>query len=195
MLINKLIIMQGICIDRNSKPIMIIGLLINFISMTIFFDIYQNKINLPPNEKVFWRISAYAIVTNKEKILLLKPQYDTSKWILPGGGIEPNESIKKGIERECYEETGYKIKVDTSHPIYLGESNFYDLEGSGKFLHSINLVYPGKLVSEKQDKHVINTIELNEVDEVDWIKLKAINEKNCHHIMYPAIEAIKKDQS
>ncbi len=107
--------------------------------MTIFFDIYQKPIKLPPNEKIFWRISAHTIVERSGTILLLKPLYDDSKWILPGGGIEPNESIPDGIERECYEETGYKIKADTSHPICLGESNFYDLEKSKKFFHSINL--------------------------------------------------------
>lgn len=159
--------------------------------MTIFFDIYQNKVELPPNEKIFWRISAHTIVERNGTILLLKPLYDDSKWILPGGGVEPNESIKEGIERECYEETGYKIEVDASHPIRLGESNFYDLEKSKKFFHSINLVYPGKLLSENQDEHVINTIELNEVAKVDWIKLEEINEKNCHHIFYPAIEIFK----
>ena len=87
--------------------------------MTIFFDIHQNKVELPPNEKIFWRISSYTIVEHKGKILVLKPQYDTSKWILPGGGIETNESIAQGIERECYEETGYKIKVDATHPIHV----------------------------------------------------------------------------
>lgn len=162
--------------------------------MTIFLDIYQKPTELPPNEKIFWRISAHTIVEKDGSILVIKPLYDESKWVLPGGGVEPNESIAEGIERECYEETGYKIKVDTSQPIRLGESNFYDLEKSKKYFHSVNLVYPGKLLSEKQDQYVINTIELNEVAKVEWIPLEEINEKNCHHIMYPAIELFKADR-
>ena len=159
--------------------------------MTIFFDIYQNKIELPPNEKIFWRISAYTIVENEGKILLLKPKYDNSKWILPGGGIESKESIPEGIKRECYEETGYKIKVDATHPLYVGESNLY-LENEKKFFHSINFIYKATLLGSEQNKEMINTVEPEEVDEVDWIKLNEINEKNCHHIFYPAIENLKK---
>ncbi len=159
--------------------------------MTTFFDIHQNSIELPANEKVHWRISAYTIVEKEGALLLLKPQFDSSKWILPGGGIETNETIAEGIERECYEETGYKIKVDSSHPIYMGESNFYDLN---KFFHSINIVYPAKLLNKKQDKYVINTIEEDEVEKVEWIPLLDINENNCHHIMYPAIEVLRDDR-
>ena len=157
--------------------------------MTIFLDIYKNKIELPPNEKIFWRISAYTIVVNDNKILLVKPKYDTTKWTLPGGGVETHESIAEGIQRECYEETGYKIKVDKIHPIYVGESNFYN---DKKFFHSIVLIYKANLLSEKQNKEIINSIEIDEIDTVEWVSLEEINKKNCHHIFLPVIENLKK---
>jgi len=158
--------------------------------MQTFFDIHQNPVERKPEDKIFWRISAYALVCSKDnKILLVKPQYDKSIWLLPGGEVEKDESIIQGIERECYEETGYRVKVDFTKPIYIGESNFYCLE---KFCHSINFVYPAKLLSEKQNKEVINSLEPNEVEKVEWIDLAELKEDNCHPVTaYPAIKLFK----
>lgn len=154
--------------------------------MKNFHDIHQKPVTREPHEEVVWRISAYAIVKSEEgKILLVLPKLGIAKWVLPGGGIEPDEGIAEGIERECYEETGYKIKVDATHPIYVGESNFYDED---EYKHSINFVYSAKLLSDKQDEHVINSIVEDEIEEVRWFELSEINEENCHPIMHPAIK-------
>jgi len=154
-----------------------------------FFDIHQNPVERKSEDKIFWRISAYALVRSKDnKILLVKPQYDKNIWLLPGGEVEKDESIVQGIERECYEETGYRVKVDFVKPIYIGESNFYCCD---KFCHSIILIYPAQLLSEKQDKEAINSLEPNEVEKVEWVPLSEISEKNCHHIVYPAVKLLK----
>ena len=159
--------------------------------MNTFFDIHQNPIERKPEEKIFWRISAYAVVCSEDnKILLVAPQYDKNIWLLPGGGVDIDESIAKGIERECYEETGYRVKVDFTKSIYIGESNFYCLD---KFYHSIILIYPAKLLSTEQNKEVINSLEPNEIEKVEWVPLSEISEKNCHHIYYPAIKILKNE--
>lgn len=67
----------------------------------------------------FTRETGRAIVTKEEEILLLYTQrYDD--YSLPGGGINEGETIKQGLKRELYEETGAKnIKV-------LGEFGLYE---------------------------------------------------------------------
>jgi len=47
---------------------------------------------------------------DRKKILLVKRR-DVPVWVLPGGGIEKNESSKDAILREVLEETGYKTKI------------------------------------------------------------------------------------
>jgi len=79
--------------------------------MLHYYDIQQNPVPLPPNAKIYWRVGGYALITSSDnKVLMVLPKYDTSKWMLPGGGINTHEEIAEGIKRECYEETGYKIK-------------------------------------------------------------------------------------
>lgn len=48
---------------------------------------------------------------DRRKILLIKRR-DVPVWVLPGGGIDPDESAEKAIIREILEETGFTVKVD-----------------------------------------------------------------------------------
>jgi len=46
-----------------------------------------------------------------ERILLIHREREPVKWSFPGGKLEMSESIQYGIERETYEETGYKVSL------------------------------------------------------------------------------------
>jgi len=48
--------------------------------------------------------------SDKSKVLLIKRR-DVPVWVLPGGGIEDNESLEKAITREILEETGFSTKI------------------------------------------------------------------------------------
>ena len=53
----------------------------------------------------FFRFSVHAVIINNEgKLLLLKQTYADKRWGLPGGGVEPGETIHEAIKRECFEE-------------------------------------------------------------------------------------------
>lgn len=40
------------------------------------------------------------------QILLISSTHDVSKWIVPGGGIDPGEEPDTAAEREAHEEAG-----------------------------------------------------------------------------------------
>jgi ADP-ribose pyrophosphatase YjhB (NUDIX family) len=54
-------------------------------------------------------LGAVAVMVREEEILLVRSRYRTG-WHLPGGFIEPPESVEDGIRREVREETGYRLE-------------------------------------------------------------------------------------
>ncbi len=58
-------------------------------------------------------VAVGGLVTNEQgQVLLLKsPRYDD--WEFPGGQVEEGERLPQALEREVYEETGVKAKVNT----------------------------------------------------------------------------------
>lgn len=57
--------------------------------------------------------SARAIIIEDEKVLLMhRVRHGEEYWVFPGGGIEEGESSIEGLERECFEELGVKVRVN-----------------------------------------------------------------------------------
>lgn len=59
-------------------------------------------------------VSVYALVRNEKGEFLLLRRSENSrtnpgKWDLPGGKVNPDESLKEGVVREVWEETGISI--------------------------------------------------------------------------------------
>ena len=48
---------------------------------------------------------------NKRQSVLLTRRTDNGQWCLPGGMIDPGESVTEGCEREIFEETKLLVKV------------------------------------------------------------------------------------
>jgi 8-oxo-dGTP diphosphatase len=47
---------------------------------------------------------------DRSSVLLIKRR-DVPVWVLPGGGIDPNEGPEQAVVREILEETGFTVKV------------------------------------------------------------------------------------
>ncbi|MQR94536.1 NUDIX hydrolase [Fictibacillus phosphorivorans] len=64
-----------------------------------------------------FRFGAHAMIFNHEnQVLLLKRTYGNKGWSLPGGAVDPGETIHQALFRECKEELG----IDVMHPILIG---------------------------------------------------------------------------
>ena len=71
------------------------------------------------------RQSAYGVyITDRTVLLVLDPR--SLRWELPGGGVEHGESVRQGLEREFFEETGLHIGGQLT-PIREWVECFYDL--------------------------------------------------------------------
>ena len=66
-----------------------------------------------------FRMSVHAVIVNdRNEVLLLKANYGAKSWGLPGGAIEPGETIHETLERECVEEIGIKVDIGELTGVY-----------------------------------------------------------------------------
>ena len=66
-----------------------------------------------------FRLSSHAVITNQNmEILVLKASYGDANFGLPGGALEPGETIHDALERECMEEIGCSIDIKYLSGVY-----------------------------------------------------------------------------
>ncbi|MCH9692678.1 MAG: NUDIX domain-containing protein [Gammaproteobacteria bacterium] len=77
-----------------------------------------------------FRLSSHAVITNNSgEVLLLKANYGDGNWGLPGGALEPNETIHEALLRECEEEIKCQINIQ-----YLSGVYFHSAYNSQSFI-------------------------------------------------------------
>jgi 8-oxo-dGTP diphosphatase len=76
-----------------------------------------NAPGIPPGTDERFRFGAYAVATSGSQILLTQlklDQPDGGLWVLPGGGIDPEEDPASAVLREFHEETGLTLEPRVS---------------------------------------------------------------------------------
>jgi len=91
-----------------------------------------------------------------EKILLIEREHDPERglWSFPGGKLRPGESVKECMEREIFEETGYKVSMVKDRlfsVIELKESNYLIISGMA-FLNDLTKEIDGRPEKDKEIK-------------------------------------------
>lgn len=80
-------------------------------------------------------VVASALIKRKDgKVLLIQSHKWGDRWLLPGGHVEPSETIFEAAKREGEEETGLKLK-----PLYL--VNVGELINDPGFNRQAHLIY------------------------------------------------------
>ena len=118
-------------------------------------SIYGNKVRVPAS-KLALHPSAYAVITNEGKALLIRSRHG-GKYYLPGGGVNTGERIEAALKREVKEETG--IDIDVARFIHFQEDFFYydPLDEAYHGLLFYYLCYPRTL-------HLLDDDEVNDED-------------------------------
>jgi 8-oxo-dGTP pyrophosphatase MutT (NUDIX family) len=66
-----------------------------------------------------YRLSVHAVITNEDdQVLQIKATYDGGRWGLPGGSLEPGETVHQALIRECQEELNCPVTVRYMSGIY-----------------------------------------------------------------------------
>ncbi len=106
------------------------------------FDIFPKERD--NKEKITFedRVTGTAIVFDDENNIALVGTKVNNFYLLPGGGIDKNESIECGIARECLEEIGCNVELMKAVGV-LDDYRNRDKK------HCINYCYTAKLVGVK----------------------------------------------
>jgi 8-oxo-dGTP pyrophosphatase MutT (NUDIX family) len=93
-----------------------------------------------------FRISSHGVIFNETgQVLLLKATYGHCAWGLPGGALEPGETIHQALLRECQEELGVQVKIE-----YLTGVYFHSAYNSQACIFKVHL---GKQAISLSDEH------------------------------------------
>ncbi|WP_207101850.1 NUDIX domain-containing protein [Paracoccus shandongensis] len=89
------------------------------------------------------RLAVRAAILRDDRLLMVNayPGQQSDLWCLPGGGVEPGQSLPENLIREVAEETGLSITV--SAPILVNE--FHDPE---RGFHQVEIIFRALLADD-----------------------------------------------
>ncbi len=112
--------------------------------------------------------SVFIFDKSKKKILLVKRR-DIPVWVIPGGGIEKDESPEGAAVREAKEESGYDIKI-------IRKVAKYTHKGSGKINHLFEASMTGGEARLSNESKEVAFFDLNNLPELrhpllsEWLR-------------------------
>ena len=90
------------------------------------------------------RIGTSALIVDAEKRVLLTRRTDNGQWCLPGGAMEPGESVQEACAREVWEETGLHVEVLRLLGVY-SDPNRVIVYPDGNKVHIVALSFETKI--------------------------------------------------
>ena len=137
-----------------------------------------------PSHKPTHRVGAFAVIFDDGAKVLVSRRVDSGWFNLPGGGVEPDESVPEGLIREVREETGLDVEVGRLVGVY-----------SKPQKHELVLVFRARVTggsltpSDEADYHAwVSPVEL------DQVKLLPKHRERIDDALRDAPVAVIKDQ-
>jgi len=119
--------------------------------------------------------SVTAVVTNEAGELLLVHKTDHGLWALPGGGMDPGESIAQAAVRETKEETGMDIEVTGIVGLYTNPNHVIAYD-DGEVRQQFSVCFTTRLVGGQ-------LATSSETSEVGFVALDRLDDLNIHTSM------------
>jgi ADP-ribose pyrophosphatase YjhB (NUDIX family) len=91
------------------------------------------------------RLSVSAVVwrASGSREVLLMQRRDNGHWGLPGGYVDPGESVVQAAVREVLEETGYRVEIGRLIGVYSDPARQVVAYADGEVVQAVNLCFEG----------------------------------------------------
>lgn len=83
---------------------------------------------------------AGCLVINQRNEILLQHRKDNHLWSIPGGAVEPGETVEETVKREVFEETSLTVKGLRFFQVFSGENQHYKYP-NGDEVYFVNLIF------------------------------------------------------
>jgi len=137
---------------------------------------YLNDPNAPKANSIVPAVSA--IVTDDQGRILLIHRTDNDLWAIPGGGLEPGESVSQATTREVKEETGMDCEVTGVVGIY-SNPNHVAAYDDGEVRQQFSICFRTKLLGgtpatsqESSEVQFVSPDDLPELNMHESIRLR-----------------------
>ncbi|PGT77412.1 NUDIX hydrolase [Priestia megaterium] len=111
-----------------------------------------------------------AVIFHKEKGILLQERMDNGKWSLPGGTIEPGETVEIAIKREVKEETGFDIEIQKLLGVY-SDPNHVIAYADGEVRQQFSICFLGEIkdgsLAISHESKRVEFVPISELDKID----------------------------
>jgi len=101
---------------------------------------YVNELRQIVGSKPIIVVGATVLVYDNQGRILLQHRSDTGTWGLPGGAMEPGETLEETARRELYEETGLEAHTFKLLGIFSGREFFFEYP-NGDQIHTVIVLY------------------------------------------------------
>ncbi|MFX0015650.1 MAG: NUDIX domain-containing protein [Promethearchaeota archaeon] len=143
-----------------------------------------------PKEVACHFIGVGGVIFHNTRVLLVKLNYGPAKgrWLIPGGLVDPGETLREAIKREILEETGQNIR-----PLgIIGVRSMVRTIDNLTDLYCIFLCQlesePKPLVRADEEINDIRWISMNELHEdsavADYTKIIVTKARHCQLLQY-----------
>lgn len=134
---------------------------------------YLNDPNAPTANSIVPSVTV--IATNQAGELLLVHKTDNNRWALPGGGMDPGESIAQAAVRETKEETGMDVQVTGVVGLYTNPNHVIAYD-DGEVRQQFSVCFTTDLIGGQ-------LATSSETNEVGFVPLHRLDDLNIHPSM------------
>jgi ADP-ribose pyrophosphatase YjhB (NUDIX family) len=127
------------------------------------------------------RVAAKAVIMKGDALLVVEYEDDKGPWyILPGGKVEPGETLTQALRRECIEELETEVEVGDVWFIreYIADNHEFFAEWTAG-VHHLDLVFRCELVDPNYDPALVRPTGRLEKS-AQWIELARLRTLRFH---------------